>query len=239
MNEKLRKSGNACLQNGRRLLEDAEFLELGEPPTTAYFLTQIALEEFAKAFLLALVVRGVIPWDQRLLRAARDHTCKQLLCVVMDYSSPDWDKFSERCNAVVLRHETRDLPQRVVDAINILRHEKLGRWVEHSWVWADDPEYDPEALAVAEGKQDKIKQDALYVRLGRDGSVANYPHGATYESVQIERDRAARIARLAEGVMNGDEFPGLDYNKVEELFRALFESLHRDVHDAKHGKCSR
>lgn len=232
MNERLRKSGNACLQNGRRLLDDAEFLEFGEPPTTAHFLTLIALEEFAKAFLLALVVRGVIPWDQRLLRAARDHACKQLLCVVMDYISPDSDEFIERCNAVVLRHEILDLPQRVVDAINILRHEKLGRWVEHSWVWADDPEYDPEALAVAEGKQDRIKQDALYVRLGRDGSVANYPHGATYESVHIERDRGARIARLAEGVLNGDEFPGLDYDKVEMLFRALFESLHRDMREA-------
>ena len=232
MNEKLRKSANICLQNGRRLLDDAEFLEFGEPPTTAHFLTLIAQEEFAKAFLLALVVRGVIPWDQRLLRAARDHVCKQLLCVVMDYISPDTDEFLERCNAVVLRHEIRDLPRKVVDAIDILRHEKLGRWVEHSWVWAKDPEYDPEALAVAEGRQDRLKQDTLYVRLGRDGSVANIPHGATYESVHAERERGARIARMAEGVLAGDKFPGLDYDKVEELFLALFESLPRDVRDA-------
>lgn len=69
MNERLYKSGAACVQNGRRLLNEAELLELEQPPTTAYFLTVIAQEEFAKAFLLALVVRDVIPWDKRLLRA--------------------------------------------------------------------------------------------------------------------------------------------------------------------------
>lgn len=227
MNEKLRESANICLQNGRRLLDDVQFLDCREPPTTAYFLTLIAQEEFAKAFLLALVVRGVIPWDKRLLRAARDHVFKQLLCVVMDYISPDLVEFLDRCK----RHEVRDLPRKVADAINILRHEKIGRWVDHSWVWAEDPEYNPESLAVFKGKQDRLKQDALYVRLGQNGSVANIPHGATYESVYSEKDRAERIARLAEGVLKGDEYPGLDYDKVEEVFRALFESLPRDRRD--------
>jgi AbiV family abortive infection protein len=231
MNEKLRESANICLQNGRRLLDDVQFLDCREPPTTAYFLTLIAQEEFAKAFLLALVVRGVIPWDKRLLRAARDHVSKQLLCVVMDYISPDTNEFLERCNAVVLRHEIRDLPRKVVDAINILRYEKLGRWVNHLWVWAEDPEYDPEALAVNKGKQDRLKQDTLYVRLGKDGSVVSIPHGATYESVYSEKERAERIARLAEGVLKGDKNPGLDYDEVENLFRALFESLPQDRRD--------
>ncbi len=232
MNDKFRDSARACLQSGRRLLDDAEFLGFGEPPTTAHFLLLIAQEEFAKAFLLALVVRGVVPWDRRLLRAARDHTCKQLLCLVMDYVIPDTDEFLERCNAVVLRHEIRTLPPKVVDAIYILRHAKIGRWVERSWVWAEDPAYDPDALAVAGGKQDRLKQDALYVRLGRDGSTASVPGGATYDSVRSERERAARIARLAEGVLEGEEHPGLDYDKVEALFRALFGSLPEDVTDA-------
>lgn len=232
MNDKLSESACACLKNGRRLLDDAEFLEFSEPPTTAYFLSLLAQEEFAKAFLLALVVRGIIPWDRRLLPAARDHACKQLLCLVMDYLSPDTDEFLERCNAVVLRHEIRELPSRVVDAISILRHEKLGRWVERSWVWAEDPEYDTDALAVAEGERDRLKQDALYVRLARDGGTASIPQGATYESVRSERERAGRIARLAEGVLDGEKHPGLDYDKVEEIFRVLFESLPKDVGDA-------
>jgi len=233
MNERLCESARACLQNGRRLLDDSEFLEFGEPPTTAYFLSLIAQEEFAKAFLLALVVRGVIPWERRLLRAARDHTCKQLLCIIMDYLNPDTDEFLERCNAGVLRHEIRKLPSKVVDAINILRHEKIGRWVERTWVWDEDPEYDRDALAVAEGKQDRLKQDALYVRLASDGSVAGVPSAATYELVRSERERASRIANLAERVLEGDERPGLDYDKVEEVFRALFESLSESALDAQ------
>jgi AbiV family abortive infection protein len=212
----------ACLTNGRRLLEDAEVLELNEPPTTAYFLTMIAQEEFAKGFLLALVVRGVIPWDEKLLRAARDHACKQLLCVVMDYLSPDTDDFLERGNAVVLRHEVPQLPARVMDAINILRHEKIRRWVSQSWVWAEDPEYDPDAVAIWEGKQDRLKQDALYVRLASDGGIASVPAGITRETVRTEHERADRLARLTEGVLRGEAHPGLDYDRVEELFRVLF-----------------
>jgi len=214
----------ACLDNGRRLLDEVQFLELNEPPATAYYLSVIAQEEFAKGFLLALVVRGVIPWDRRLLRAARDHSCKQLLCVVMDYVNPDLETFIERCNAVVLRHELRQVPLKVADAINILRHEKIGRWVRQSWVWAEDPDYHPEALAVSEGEQDRLKQDALYVRLAADGGVASIPTDFNLEMVRGERERAGRLARLTEGTLSGESRPGLDYKNVEELFRELFAS---------------
>lgn len=228
MKDKLHQSALACLQNGRRLLDDAELLELNEPPTTAHFLSLIAEEEFAKTFLLALIVHDVIPWDRRLMRATRDHICKQLVCLVMDYLNPDIDEFLERCNALVLRHEIRNLPPKIVDAIHILRHEKIGRWVKQSWVWGEDPEYDSDALSVADGKQDRSKQDALYVRLGQDGSAVSIPGCATYESVRSERERAARLGRLAEGVLEGEKHPGFDYDKVEGVFRVLFESLPTD-----------
>lgn len=134
----------------------------------------------------------------------------------MDYLSPDTEDFLERCNAVVLRHELRQLPARVLDALDILRHEKIGRRVSQSWVWAEDPEYDPDALAIAEGKQDRLKQDALYVRLAVDGGVASSPAEFTLEKVRTERERAGRLAHLTEGVLSGDAHPGLDYEKVEE-----------------------
>lgn len=224
MNQKLFESAEACLKNGRRLLQDAEFLEFQEPPTIAQFLCRIAQEEFAKAFLLALVVRDVIPWDRRLLRASQDHTCKQLLCIAIEYLNPDFEEFIERCNAVVLRHEVRQLPPKVVDAINILRYEKIGRWVKQSWVWEEDPDYNREALAVAEGKQDRLKQDNLYVRLASDGGIASVPGSLTLEIVRSERKQADRLAELSEDVLEGKVYPGLDYNEVEELFRILFAS---------------
>ena len=225
MKNKLTEAARACLKNGVRLLSDAENLEIDEKPATAHFLCEIAQEEFAKAFLLALVVREVIPWDRRILRAARDHKCKQLLCIVMEYMSPDIDEFLDRCNAVVLRHEIRKLPSRVVDTINILRHEKIGRWVSQSWVWAEDPDYNREALAVAEGKRDRLKQDSLYVRLASDGGIASVPSGYSTDIMRGEREKAERIAQFAEGVLEGEAHPGLDYDKVEEVFRVLFTSI--------------
>jgi len=32
--------------------------------------------------------------------------------------------------------------------------------------------------------------------------------------------------------LDGEKHPGLDYDKVEEIFRVLFESLPKDVGDA-------
>ena len=185
----------------------------------------IAQEEFAKSFLLGLVVRSVIPWDRRLVRAAHDHICKQLLIVVMDYLSPDTDEFVERCDAVVLRKELPQLPSQVVDALNILRHEKIGRWVDHNWFWAEMPVYDPSAKAIAKGKKDRVKQDALYVRLAVDGGVASMPAERTLLDVRMERERAERLAHLTEEVLRGKSRPGLDYDLVEEVFRLLFDSL--------------
>lgn len=151
-----------------------------------------------------------------------------LLCVVMDYLAPDTDEFIDRCNAVVLCHEWVVFPARVADALNILRHEKIGRWVSQSWVWAEDPDYDSVPLRILEGKEDRFKQDALYVRLAFDGGIASVPGGFSCELIRQERERAGRLARLTEDVLNGARHPGLGYDKVEEAFRVLFASTGHD-----------
>ncbi len=222
MNRRIEKSIRATLQNGRRLLDDSEFLEFNDPPATAYFLSLIAQEEFAKAFLLALVHRGVVPWDQHILRASRDHKCKQLLCIVMDYLNPDLDEFIERCNAVVLRREPPKLPPKVADAINILRYEKISRWISRSWVWGEDPEYNRDSVAIAEGRHDKRKQDALYVRLGADGGVAATAKTFTRDMLEAEKERANCFASIIENLLGDKPKPALNYDKVEEAFRLLF-----------------
>jgi AbiV family abortive infection protein len=219
---RLEESLRAVLKNVRRLLDDADFLQFNEPPATAYYLSLIAQEECAKAFLLALVHRQVIPWSPHILRASRDHTCKQLLCVVMEYLNPELDEFLERCNAVVLHHVLPRFPAKVADAMNILRHEKIGRWVSRAWVWAEDPQYDKEALDIAEGQRDRQKQDALYVRLAADGRLAAAPTPVTKENVKTEMERAARFVGLVDRFLEGASHPGLDYDKVEGAFRLLF-----------------
>ena len=222
MPKRLDKSVRVVIQNATRLLTDAQFLESFEPPTSAWFFALIAQEELAKAFMLCLTNRGTIPWNPHILRALQDHRCKQLVCLVMDYLAPDIDEFIARSNAVVIKKELPIMPQRVADALNILRHEKIGRWVSNTWVWAEKPDYDRDALAIAKGKKDKLKQDALYVRLGKNGSIASTPmnHGAA--ALADEMDRAERFKRLVENLLEGAEHPGQDWNLVDEAFRLLF-----------------
>ena len=222
ISKRLDKSVRAVIQNATRLLEDAQFLEFSEPPTSAWFLALIAQEELAKAFMLCLMNRGVIPRNPHILRALQDHKCKQLICLVMDYLAPDIDEFITRCNAVVLKKELSFMPRRVADALNILRYEKIGRWVSQSWVWAEKPDYDHDALTIAKGKKDRLKQDALYVRLGKDGCVNSTPlnHGAA--TLADEMERAERFRLLVESLLEGAENPGLDWDHVDEACRLLF-----------------
>jgi hypothetical protein len=125
---------------------------------------------------------------------------------VIDFLSPDLEAFVERCNAVVLRNESPRMPPAVADALNILRYEKIGRWASESWRWAEDPEYDRDALAIANGRQDRVKQAYIYVDIGADGSAMALPTMLTVEEAQTERERAGR----------------LDFDLVREAFRILF-----------------
>lgn len=218
----LDNSVRAVIQNATRLLEDAQFIEFIEPPVSAWFLTLIAQEELAKAFILCLTNRGTIPWNPHILRVLQDHKCKQLVCLVMDYLAPDIDEFITRCDAVAIKKELPIMPRRVADAINILRYEKIGRWVSQNWVWAEKPDYDHDALAIAEGKKDRLKQDALYVRLGKDGSVASTPMNRGAAALADEMEWARLFRGLVENLLEGAEHPGLDWDLVDKAFRLLF-----------------
>ena len=221
------------LKNGRRLLADAEFLEYTEPPTSAMYLTAIAQEEFAKAFLFAISARSIIPWHRTLIRASLNHQCKQLLYIILEYLEPDVDEFIDRCDAVVLHKELPTLPSKVSDSINILRHEKIGRWISNNWCWAEEPEYSKEAQSVMKGAKDKKKQDLLYVRLVKDGSVASKPvcFDVTRLSLTDEMNKAERFASLVERLLDNEEFVSLDWSMVEDGFRAVFSDISMDDSD--------
>jgi len=224
----LTHSINVILKNGRRLLEDAEYLEYSEPPASSLYLIHIAEEEFAKAFLLCLVVRDIIPWHKHILRATKDHTCKQLLMVVMEHLNPTLEEILDRCDSITLRKELPSFPNKVADAMDIFRHEKIRRWESRWWSWAEDPEYDGETLAIAEGKKDRQKQDALYVRLGKDGSVASDPIHVRVPDIRGELERAERFASLVVNLMGDSASPGWDWDIVEDGFRALFTGFQDD-----------
>jgi AbiV family abortive infection protein len=262
--DKWNGAANACLKNGEQLLDDADWLCIAERPGSAFALAVIAQEEFAKAFLFHLIGEGILPAIPLVLRMAKDHTCKQLLGLVMEHIHPDTDEFLRRMDewqkkraehssllGTLQNTESEDqrreiwnrinevnksinaFPAAVADAIDILRWEKVGRWQSKAWIWAEEPEYDALAKGVAEGSIDREKQDGLYVRIGRDGSVVTTPTSVRPEAAQEALERARRFGQLARQLLADDTGGLLDYGRIKEALNALFVSLKTQPEDMK------
>jgi hypothetical protein len=140
----------------------------------------------------------------------------------MDYlNPPEEDDFEEHIKKIVASH-FEDLPTKIADAIQILRHEKIGRWQSNNWVWAEDPNWDADALSVADGALDSYKQDAIYVRLARDGSVASTPSKLQVPKYSAQRDSANRMVDVAKTLLGEKSVADVNLGKIEDLFRVLF-----------------
>jgi AbiV family abortive infection protein len=214
----------ASNRNVVRLLEDAEcLLESGRFPS-AYAMAVLVQEEAAKVYLLDLIRHGDVPWNEGVKKAIRDHTCKQLLAEVLDYMDVELEAIMERlAQRIPDPPDYRELPHRIKSALNIFRHEKVGAFIEGSPpFWVEDPNYDKEMLRIAEGKLDALKQDALYVRLGRNGELATEPqHAITAEMAHSAFEKAKRLRWAVSGIDEGR--PGLlNYEEIREVFRFLF-----------------
>jgi len=212
----------ACVKNGERLLDESYDLEFRKPTASRYFLVMIAQEEFAKAFILYIVREEVTTLTASVLRAINDHACKQLAGVVLDYMIMHWEEIAEMEAAVRTDHDLGDhLPHDVGSAMELLRYEKIGRWEGHRWVWAEDPDYDRSAQRIADGTKDRHKQDALYVRVGRDGRVSSTPGTITEAETQDEFARAGRYHRFMESLLCGDA-QIYRYDKAMAVLKQLF-----------------
>jgi len=222
MKQTFSNSAKRCCKNGSRLLNEAQLLEFEKPPATRYYLSMIAQEESAKAFVLYLVMVEALPWTPLLLRATRDHRCKQLVGIIIDYISPDIDEFLRRIDEIISKKKQLQLPASVADAMNLLYHEKIKRWESNLWVWAEDPEYDKTALWVAEGKRDRDKQRALYVELDRNGRVCVTPEQVTEILANDEYERGRRFEQCVRGLIEGDTGCAWDFERIEDCFNALF-----------------
>jgi hypothetical protein len=257
------EAAEACIANGERLLDDVDWMIWEERPSaTCFALATISQEEFAKAFFLFLVEKGVIPWNSFVARATRDHSCKQLLGLILKHLD-DFDEHEKRHEAFMADIEEHkrliaahgsspgaadrtqiwarieelgkkldrhfELPASVADAIFILRHEKIGRWVSKTWSWSEKPTYDPLARRIARGKLDREKQDALYVRLGRDGRVAKTPTTVKYEEAKAAMELAKNMRWFVKYSIEKGNGTGRDYDKIELAFKSAFESFTEDV----------
>lgn len=217
---------SACIANASRLLEETYDLEFRSPPATRLFLAMIAQEEFAKAFILFLIRRGLIPFSPAVHRAIQDHICKQLMGMVMDYMIMDWETIDEARAMIARDAELGDLlPDDVGSALEILAYEKIGRWTLNNWVWAENPNYNPAARKIAKGKQDRRKQDALYVRIGSDGRLVSTPLRVREEDVERELERAKsydRFVQSAVGMIEDRLFSEWRYDKIMKALTMIF-----------------
>lgn len=213
----------ACIDNGERLLDDTLRREFREPPATNLYIAMIAQEEFAKAFVLYLVREGTIPWSKKVLRAMNDHACKQLVGVILDYLNPPLDEtYEQMLDRIRVEVALGDqLPRRMTDVVAILRYEKIGRWESPLWFWSEAPDYEPSIRKLAEGKRDRIKQDALYVRIGADGRVVSLPCDTKECDCEEELERARSYARFLATLVEAPDYRS-EYRKIKSFIALLF-----------------
>lgn len=221
-NKVLLKTATMCFENGVRLLEETYDLEFRKIIATCYYMAKISQEEFAKAFMLLLIRDDVVPFSLPVLRAMNDHSSKQLIGMIMDYMIMHWEELDELKAMIEADSELGDrFPNDVGSALEILRYEKIGRWESAAWCWDEDPKYDRMAQAVADGKRDREKQDALYVRIGRDGRAASLPEHISLSKTKAELERADRYKTLIQSALDGGS-QSYRYNKVIAALRLLF-----------------
>ena len=225
----------ASLDNAKRLLSDAEWLGLENSAPTVYALSVLAQEEFAKAFILHLVSAGCIPWDSETRKMLRDHSCKQLFTLILDFLEPEFEAFIER-----IQQRQDDIekgvkrpvfPPHIADAINIIRHEKAAKHgYRNDWVDENETPCDEMARKIGNGYIDKLKQDALYVNIGKTGQVISTPLRITPDIAEAElrkTDRLRSSLYYKDGKVVG--LTGLDFEKLSAAFKVVFNIIsHED-----------
>ena len=216
----LSQAMKACVENGQRLHQDAEWLG-SDRSATAVALCILAQEEFAKPFLLHLVFEGIIPWSDKVRESLRNHKHKQLIGLIMEWLSPSDDAYSAR---IAMEPGTATIPLHVVDAV-MLYVEKV---LPLAHVFYPSAAIDPIAKNVADGDRDKAKQDALYVRLSQDGNVLSVPSPVAPETVEAELERTKRLSYLVDPLREGALGPVLDFDLlVETMSFLLLDKSHR------------
>jgi AbiV family abortive infection protein len=214
---------SACVANADRILDDAKYLEEWGRFPSARALGILAQEEFAKAYLLKLVDEAAIPMCDEVLRACRDHTCKHLIGLVMAHLFTPIEEWPSRDAQVRDRRADLVLPAHVADALNIFCHEKLRRWRSQNWGWVEEPSYDQKAKKIADGSLDRVKQNALYVGVGRDG-LTSTPHCTPPEARE-----AIETAEMLKDVAKGyDVFAFTEKAVVTTGLRAILHELRTD-----------
>jgi AbiV family abortive infection protein len=247
----LTNSISETVANGKRLLEDAKTLFDWDRFSTALALAVLSQEEFAKAFLLQLVLDDALPWLPEVQRSMARHQCKHLLGLVMEWLPPfDWERLSEQGKRNEERHAAMMgwLQRR-------LERYKQGKFApdpndpepvepdfsfppdvatalniyRHEEIerlaarspWKDDDWASGTARKIADGSIDRKKQSALYVSITRTGEIGLHPGLITREEAAQEIEKAQR---LSDGPITFSD----EYRILKQALPQIFANLPGD-----------
>jgi len=215
--EDVQASIDACLANAKRLMDDALQLEFQKRGGARLTICMLAQEECAKAFLLYMVREGLVPWDSNLLRVIRNHACKHLVAIIMEYIDPEWETMDELRDIIAAEYDLDGrFPPRVSSALNILYHERIRRNN-----FFGDNDYEPDVVAIASGERDRVKQDAVYIDLDKSCRVRNAPMDITREQAQVEYVRAERYVSIVASLIELTNVT-LQLDKLKEVTKIVF-----------------
>lgn len=113
-------------------------------------------------------------------------------------------------------------PPSIADAINILRHTKIGRW-ECGYAY-DDEEYDRKVQAIADGARDREKQRGLYVGVDKTGAVCSRPDGITEERVVEAVERSNRMRQALQRFLEHG-CAGIEFDRLAKNLKVMFATL--------------
>lgn len=211
----------ACAINAKRLHKDMQCLFENRRFEAAYHLAILVQEECAKAFILQLINESILPWTVEVARAMKTHECKHLIGIIMVWLSPP--TYEEVMARNERTHEEQyapiDLPPPVADAINVLRHEKIGRWMSKDWWWTEDPDWDPHAKKIGEGSFERQKQRAVYIDVNENGAY-QMPQ-VKERDADVEYHRAEQMLEITDGLV-------MSYREnlaVREAMKVMFANL--------------
>jgi hypothetical protein len=206
-------------------MDDALQLEFQERGGARLAICMLAQEEYAKAFLLYMVREGLVPWDSDLLRVIRNHACKHLITIVMEYVDPEWDTIDELDAIIKAEFDLEGrFPPRISSALNILYHEKIRRGD-----FLDENDYEADVIAVASGERDRVKQDAVYIDLDKRCRVKNAPMVVTRADAEVEYKKARRYASTVTGLMSPDAYEGVQLRKLKEATTIVFWQKYKPI----------
>jgi AbiV family abortive infection protein len=218
--EGLRDTVKSVIENAERLFDDAKLLEGMERFPSAYAISILAQEEFGKAFLLHLAAEQRVPWTPGLQRALRNHQCKQLVALVMEYIQRK--DFLELLQEPDRFRGASSLPAHVMDAIHIVVHEHIRELDRAAWVDEGERKVHPIANRIAHGILDREKQSGIYIHVGWNGTIRKAPHMVTAQRCQEEIARTERVGSVfwtSDGRVQAAA--SFDLPKIMALFEAL------------------